>query len=392
MCKYVKKILVAISSIGFAIFNSVMPSMASDFGKGKTIYSQKDLYKSIKKADYNLTFTNLSKQRVTIKIENKNSNIEKYIISFCRNVNGETKCCDAVKKEIPATGAYISSSTIYSPNEIGAISIDSVYKGRKNWVANGSYYFKLDERSGNYVQSLSTATKVLENAINNHKATATVIMKDSETKKLSFSTIKNDTTDKWNIYNKSNIATFGAVNNYDARAFIDNGNKCRKRYFSMKYRLSKSQDETLRKKYLSISKKAKGSTKSKAKYYVSYLAKNCSYKRTNLPTTYEFLLTKKKGQCYHYADAFAELCNLSGIKCEIVNGKTANGGHSWAIIKIGKKWYWCDPCWADYGNKVGKKWMFKGYDSKDFKKRKLNKEYKTSAWKKAHPLGKSLKY
>ena len=77
-----------------------------------------------------------------------------------------------------------------------------------------------------------------------------------------------------------------------------------------------------------------------------------------------------KGVCSSYANTFQILCNKLGYECYSVRGssidingtidKTDNydfgSDHMWNIIKIGNKWYWVDPTWADanavdsYGN------------------------------------------
>lgn len=58
---------------------------------------------------------------------------------------------------------------------------------------------------------------------------------------------------------------------------------------------------------------------------------------------------KKKGSCYHFAAAYAFLAKkASGYTVRVAMGKT-NGfsgnlqDHSWVEVKIGKKWYICDP-------------------------------------------------
>lgn len=58
---------------------------------------------------------------------------------------------------------------------------------------------------------------------------------------------------------------------------------------------------------------------------------------------------KKKGSCYHFAAAYAFLAQkATGCKVRVAIGKT-NGfsgklqEHSWVEIKIGKKWFICDP-------------------------------------------------
>ncbi|MCI8646428.1 MAG: transglutaminase domain-containing protein [Firmicutes bacterium] len=58
---------------------------------------------------------------------------------------------------------------------------------------------------------------------------------------------------------------------------------------------------------------------------------------------------KKKGSCYHFAAAYAFLAQkATGYKVRVAIGKT-NGfsgklqDHSWVELKIGKKWFICDP-------------------------------------------------
>ena len=257
------------------------------------------------------------------------------------------------------------------------------YKG-ENGRTFGEQKITLDNSFYSKILTNTEGKKAVSDAINEHKSSVTV------TVPMSFDLYNGVLYGKWRNYNYANFKYKG----FEQHNFMYKGKKYKRVTYKMGYNLSAAKDKKLRKTYTSISKKAKGSSKAKAKYFTSYLAKRCSYKITNKPTTYEFLLTSKKGQCSHYADAFQILCNISGVSCERVDGTYKNVGHAWNIVKIGKKWYWHDAGWADYGKTVNKKWCFKGTSDKKFmKSRKLDSKFRTNAWKKAHPMGKkSLKY
>ncbi len=68
------------------------------------------------------------------------------------------------------------------------------------------------------------------------------------------------------------------------------------------------------------------------------------------------VLRNKKGVCEGYANLFADLCNKSGYKCEVVTGYARGGvyndrskrgeSHAWNAIQINRKWYLIDCTWA----------------------------------------------
>lgn len=362
-------------------------TVASIFGVTGTTYAGSE--KTTNERDFEVKFTRLSKQKVTAQITTNNPHISKYEVTFYQKEKGYARPIGEFRTcVIPNKKTHVNSITnkgLYSVGASGYVDIEMYIDGKKD----SEYYHpftKLDSELGVKIQSISDAKKSIAKSISSHDQYITTVVRDTAPSDLFWQAIRNS---KWELHDEW-LVNVGISEDY---YFTYQGKSYLYKKTKMKYTLTKSKDSKLRKKYLSISKKAKGSSKSKVKYFVSYITKNCSYKKTDAPTTYEFLITKKRGQCMHYAIAFAELCKLSGVKCEYVTGKMPGGGkHAWNIVKIGKKWYWCDPCWADSGKKVNKRWMLKGYNSKDFKKRKLDKKYQTTAWKKAHPLGKSLKY
>ena len=54
-----------------------------------------------------------------------------------------------------------------------------------------------------------------------------------------------------------------------------------------------------------------------------------------------------KAVCQGYASAFAYLCQLTGINCSIMTGKSNGEGHSWNIVKTDGGWMHVDVCWDD---------------------------------------------
>lgn len=100
-----------------------------------------------------------------------------------------------------------------------------------------------------------------------------------------------------------------------------------------------------------------GSNSDKLKKCFLYLASHYKYRRvyTNLyPNSaimddfaYE-MFTSKTGNCHRYAATFAYIARVLGYDSMTVTGETTSrsGGwtpHGWNKIKVGSKWYVCDP-------------------------------------------------
>lgn len=72
--------------------------------------------------------------------------------------------------------------------------------------------------------------------------------------------------------------------------------------------------------------------------------------------TLKKLIKNNKTICTGYAYLVKELSDLANIECEIVHGFAKTGttniekldapNHSWNAVKLGGKWYLCDPTWA----------------------------------------------
>jgi hypothetical protein len=95
-------------------------------------------------------------------------------------------------------------------------------------------------------------------------------------------------------------------------------------------------------------------------YY--WVAKNISYndELAKNPRLYlemkevvDEVMKSKSGVCQHYAELFAELSRLAGLKVYVIDGYTLEKGkvatmsHAWNLIKIAKTWYFIDATWAN---------------------------------------------
>ncbi|AXT56451.1 hypothetical protein D1815_12015 [Aquimarina sp. AD1] len=85
---------------------------------------------------------------------------------------------------------------------------------------------------------------------------------------------------------------------------------------------------------------------------ISFMRWNHKYKKT----AFKKLLKRKKTMCTGYAYLIKELCHLSNITAEIVDGygrsvesniKTLEmANHSWNAVLLNNKWYLCDATWS----------------------------------------------
>ena len=70
------------------------------------------------------------------------------------------------------------------------------------------------------------------------------------------------------------------------------------------------------------------------------LTKNTTYEKSEDCHTGYDVLVKHKGVCDGFANAYALAMNTLGIDCMVVSNYTKD--HSWNMVKIGGKWYYCD--------------------------------------------------
>lgn len=67
------------------------------------------------------------------------------------------------------------------------------------------------------------------------------------------------------------------------------------------------------------------------------------------------ILAKKKAICSGYAQLFAEMCKIAGVRCDVVKGNvkqkpyhigSAGPSHAWNAVWIDSTYYLMDPTWA----------------------------------------------
>ena len=129
---------------------------------------------------------------------------------------------------------------------------------------------------------------------------------------------------------------------------------------------------TLEKDVQKLVKKSKAKKEKKLKKLFQYVEKNYGYARAigfknsrGWEKTFAAEMIKnKKGSCYHFAALYAFLAKESGVEARICLGRT-NGfnkarwqDHAWCEVKVGKKWYICDPNMDKFAaNSKGKYFM-----------------------------------
>ena len=125
----------------------------------------------------------------------------------------------------------------------------------------------------------------------------------------------------------------------------------------LKYKVTKAQQKAYVTKKQKVLKKLRLSKKSgqAAKYnnvkkIYSWVTKNVNYDYSTKKSSAYNALIDHQSTCVGCAALFYDLCRDSGIPCRIIIGYTdtiRDGTHAWNIVRVGKKWYNCDPTWDE---------------------------------------------
>ena len=125
------------------------------------------------------------------------------------------------------------------------------------------------------------------------------------------------------------------------------------------YTITVKQDKIIQKKLKTIAKKLKRKTKYKTiKAIYNYVIKRIKHYCSGQNNIYRGYYTRK-GNCVIYSSLFYMLCRNLNTPCRMVYNKK----HCWNLVKLNKKWYFCDACWDD--NKKTQQFFLRG--KKDFK-------------------------
>ena len=167
-----------------------------------------------------------------------------------------------------------------------------------------------------------------------------------------------------------------------------NGVPYRKYAYEFEYMYGETEQKNYIAKVKKIAASLKGSPREKVKQLDTYLRKNCTYDYSLTKFDPYQLLMEGTAVCDGYARAAYLILNLAGVECEYIHGNGFGGvqweSHAWNIVKIGKKWYYCDFTWD--GTLDSTKYLLKGTDS-DFPDTHIPaKQYRTKKWKAAHPM------
>lgn len=116
--------------------------------------------------------------------------------------------------------------------------------------------------------------------------------------------------------------------------------------------------------------------KRKVKLFKCKSTKECELKKAEWKENYiNKVLKKKKGICSGYSELYKKMCNLAGIRCEVIEGYIKTEpyqigrmgvlDHAWNVLIIDNNYYYLDLTWSS------------GYCTRN-KKNKLNKFIKQS--------------
>lgn len=136
---------------------------------------------------------------------------------------------------------------------------------------------------------------------------------------------------------------------------------------------SKSRLEETAAQIVDTETKPGDSAKKKLKKLSAYMQKEYGYARKTGFDAYSGwekdyaleMFEDKKGSCYHYAAAYAFLAKkAAGCSVRIGVGQTDGFSgklqkHAWAEVKIGGKWYICDPNMDKYAADASAKYCLK---------------------------------
>jgi transglutaminase/protease-like cytokinesis protein 3 len=56
-------------------------------------------------------------------------------------------------------------------------------------------------------------------------------------------------------------------------------------------------------------------------------------------------LVLKRACCEGASLAFADVCQMSGLECHVIIGKSEGESHMWTALKQNSSWIYCDPAW-----------------------------------------------
>lgn len=166
--------------------------------------------------------------------------------------------------------------------------------------------------------------------------------------------------------------------------------------FSPRYLSNASHEKQVTKKVSSLlnTLSPSGSDYKKLLTVYNWMCANIRYDYDNLNDNTYYLkhsayaaIVQKKAVCQGYALLLYRLALKMGIDCRIIVGLGNGGNHAWNIVKLGSKYYNLDSTWDASYKQAGYSYNFFLKSNKNFGDHVRAREYTTSSFKKAYPMG-----
>ena len=148
-------------------------------------------------------------------------------------------------------------------------------------------------------------------------------------------------------------------------------------------------------KLLAKAEKSKGLSKlsdyKKVQWAYNYICSHVSYDYTHLDDDSYLLkysayaaLVKHTAVCQGYSNLFYLMLQRLGIDSRIITGISDGEEHAWNIVRLGDKYYLCDPTW----DTVNENHVYFLRGSKTFANHTAENKFKTKAFTSAYPISK----
>lgn len=148
-------------------------------------------------------------------------------------------------------------------------------------------------------------------------------------------------------------------------------------------------------KVLAKAEKSKGLSKlsdyKKVQWAYNYICTHVSYDYEHLEDDSYLLkysayaaLVKHTAVCQGYSNLFYLMLQRLGIDSRIITGISDGEDHAWNIVRLGDKYYLCDPTW----DSVNENHVYFLRGSKKFVNHTAEKQFKTKAFTSAYPISK----
>ena len=137
------------------------------------------------------------------------------------------------------------------------------------------------------------------------------------------------------------------ISKYSCTRVTENASEKACYKYSVKYTMSRSEKLQSEKAERRLAEEVLKRPKSKrAEYIYRRITRNLKRdtKRRQSYTPYGALVMKR-ACCEGASLAFADVCQMSGLECHVIIGKSEGESHMWTALKRNGSWTYCDPVW-----------------------------------------------